>query len=109
MSLNWNTSKVENWEEKQKTHWNTLEFLIWESMSTGMGCITESNVDEWYYRIQRNKLEGGYKLSDITKEDIQMWVGLTTNVMTLSRREFESVLKQRYPEGHKLTKKQLEQ
>lgn len=109
MSLNWDISKVENWKEKREAHWNTLSFLIWESLNIGMGCITESNVDEWYYRIQRVKLEGGYELSTITIADIRMWVGLTTNVTTLSHREFESTLKQRYPERHKLTKKQLEQ
>lgn len=108
MSLNWNISNVQNWEEKAAKYGETLEFLVWESLSIGMSRITATNVDEWYYRIQRRRIDGGYTLSPITREDIAAWVGMCTNVSTLTAKEFDTVLKDKYPDRYKLTRKQLE-
>jgi hypothetical protein len=108
MSLNWNISNVENWKEKQEKHHDVLNFIVWQSLCIGMGKLTKSNVDEWYYRIQRNRLEGGYGLSPITKEELMIWIGLYTNVSTITAKEYDKVLKERYPGRYGMTRRELD-
>lgn len=107
MSLNWDISKVENWKEKQEQHSELLDRLIWGSLNIGLGKLTKNNAPEWHYRLNRIILEYGgdvfYKL-----EDIEIFIGLETNVGTITAAEFDKVMKDRHPERYKITRKQLE-
>lgn len=107
MSLNWDISKVKNWEELyDKGTWkNDFEFepdpkgkekrlqtrtdaLIWVTMSVGMGQITEKNHEEFFKRVafletigSAYRMRGG-KPVKYTLEDIKRHIGLSTNVST---------------------------
>lgn len=107
MSLNWDISKVENYKEKSDKNWNVLESLIWYSLSIGLGKITQHNVDEWLYRINRSILENGG--TDFWKREwIEMFIGLRTNVSTATATEFNQVMKKSHPERYKVTRKELD-
>lgn len=107
MSLNWDCSRVENYQEKADKQWTLLETLIWSSMSIGMGKLTKHNVDEWVYRLNRIELEN---CSDRrwTEEEVSTFIGLRTNVGTVTATEFDQVLKKRHPERYKITRKELD-
>lgn len=53
MSLNWNISKVRNWQKKQEKDGHTLECLIWASLTIGMGDLNEKTAKEFLYRLNR--------------------------------------------------------
>lgn len=107
MSLNWDISKVENYKEKADKNWNLLESLIWSSMSIGMGKLTKDNLDEWLYRLNRIELEN-HSDRRWTEEHVSMFIGLRTNVGTLTATEFDQVLKKRHSERYKITRKELD-
>lgn len=107
MSLNWDCSKVENYQEKTDKNWHVLESLIWYSLSIGLGKLTQHNVDEWLYRINRIILENGG--TDFWKREwVEMFIGLRTNVSTTTATEFNRVLKERHPERYRVTRKELD-
>jgi hypothetical protein len=108
MSLNWDISNVQDWEKKQQEHNELLNVLVWMSMSIGMNRITEKNVDEWVYRLNRIIVENGRTKNFFTPKIVSTFVGLTTNVGTLTATEFEKVIKQRYPNRFKKTRKELD-
>lgn len=107
MSLNWNISKVENWKQKSDENWDLLNNLIWGALSIGLQKITPYNTGEWLYRMNRILLEYGQYESMFTIEQIEMFIGLETNVGTISAAEFEKKIKQQHPERFKMTIKQL--
>ena len=107
MSLNWNVSNVQDWEKKQQEHNELLNNLIWGGFSIGMNRITEKNVDEWVYRLNRIIIENGVTEGFYTPDMVSIFVGLTTNVGTLTAMEFEKVIKQRCPDRFKKTRKEL--
>ena len=102
MALNWDTSKVENYEE---VCWKIADFdhptsgisvgdrilnpvtnaLIWHSLNTGIGTITEENAAEVYARIHLVEKLHGESLwtadgpKAISMEDVLQHVGLYTN------------------------------
>ena len=41
MSLNWDISKVKNWQKKMEKHSSTLNCLIWSTLVIGMGDLNE--------------------------------------------------------------------
>lgn len=53
MSLNWDISKVRNWQQKQEKDSHTLECLIWASLTIGMGDLNEKTAKEFLYRLNR--------------------------------------------------------
>jgi hypothetical protein len=106
MSLNWDISRIENWQEKKEKHWDLIESLIWKSMVVGLNEITESNVKEWWYRSARCSIERGYEPT-YTLEQIKLCIGLRTNASVYTASEFDRIIKQRYPERYKRSRKDL--
>lgn len=108
MSLNWNISNVQDWQKKQQEHKELLNTLIWMSLEIGMNRITEKNVDEWVYRLNRINIENGVTEDLFTLEVVSIFVGLTTNVGTVTATEFEKIIKQQYPDRFKKTREELD-
>lgn len=102
MALTWSVKDVVNYEEvttviatqdwpedgtkKGDKLWNPVTTsLIWHSLNTGIGRITSENVAEVYARIALvEDLYGASLRRDgedrpITKDDVQMHIGLSTN------------------------------
>lgn len=76
--------------------WHPLtESLVWRTMLVHMGEITEENAAEFYARskmasriTEQKPMYMDGKPYDFTLEDVKSHIGLTTNVMTLSRNEW---------------------
>lgn len=103
MSLNFNYSKCKDADQlvnpmrPDEMHPIT-HFLIWNCMAIDVGSITEQMVDEIWFRTKLRCLTDdvcGARYSNgpdkpdtkihITRDDIVRHIGLTTNVMTLTR------------------------
>ena len=105
MSLNWDATKVENFKEKNEKHGKILDGLIWAALAIGMNEIKRSNVKEWVYRINRLRFEGqplfvqatenGIEYPEIEDKDVEEWIGLKTNVGTISNAAFDKLVRQR--------------
>ena len=93
MSLNWDISKVDNWEEKKEQECGIwLNGLVWATMAIDMGEITEANIIEFYSRLEfydenigklwsAGRDEDGKPLRDFpTLDEVSQWIGLDTNV-----------------------------
>jgi hypothetical protein len=91
MSLNWDATKVRDFDKLTDNERNTRESLIWATMAIGMGEITEENAQEFYSRLSLlEKVSGasrwfydddGEHVSVyFTPEDVKRFIGLTTNV-----------------------------
>lgn len=98
MSLNWDLTKIKNYEELcwEKNEDDTVRLnpvtdsLIWISMAIGIGKFTEEMAPEIYARISMyEKLFGAMmcKFGDngkesvyLTPEDVNDHIGLSTNV-----------------------------
>lgn len=100
MSLNWNITKVENWQKKKrsKKQRTILETLIWSTLVIGLQDITKRNYKKFYARltayehVRGSFLYKGSKPYYITLEDVENWIGLRTNAGTFSASKFESRL-----------------
>lgn len=109
MALTWDVSKIHDYEnvtsivaeedlpsygvKAGETMWNPVTTaLVWHSLSTGIGDITEENADEVYARIALvEKLHGANLIRDgkpryITPEEVRAHIGLTTNVFPVETR-----------------------
>ena len=102
MSLNWNAEKVPDLARKRQENPGVLDCLIWASLSIGMGEITEENVKEWVYRLRRHTFEGKPLILnrdgstyEITEEVLRPWIGLRTNVRTISNAAFDKIMRER--------------
>jgi hypothetical protein len=106
MSLNWNISKIDNWEALRVEHEDgttsldpLTESFIWKSMVTGLGRNWSLDLDfapEFYARIKLlEKLDGplvfGGPYGDsyrVTYDDVLRRIGLSVNVSPVSRTAF---------------------
>lgn len=80
MSLNWNATKVEGWNEVDP---GKKESLIFATMFVDMGEITEKNHEAFYERyVQFHMATGHGEDLYLTLEDVKGAIGLTTNVFT---------------------------
>ena len=102
MSLYWNGKDVPDFDRKAQENPAMLNCLIWASLSIGMGEITEKNLKEWVYRLRRFAVEGKPLLLnkdktpyEITEETIRPWIGLRTNVRTISNASFDKLMRKR--------------
>ena len=81
MSLNYDISKtaqVRKPEEVQDAEWGTTQGIIFQTMSNGMGDLTEKNEAEFYARqLIWNRMHG---FTPFTPLQIHEMVGLHTNV-----------------------------
>lgn len=116
MSLNWSLTKIKDhktvcYEYREKSaEYGIFESgdcmkaltdaLIWATMAVDIGEITEKNAEEFHWRVK--ELEETYNqpflryLDDngevqkrpITLEEVRAHIGLSTNVMTISRKQW---------------------
>lgn len=110
MSLDWNISKITNnpkntwvWikvvkvgfaghryaneDDKPEDITEILnpvtESLIWATIAVGLGCITDENWKEFYYRLKMYEAHNGEPFMEhfpVTPEMIKAHIGLRTNV-----------------------------
>ena len=102
MSLNWNISKVRNWQKKQEKDGHTLDCLIWASLTIGMGDLNEKTAKEFLYRLNRYSREVGAiatypngRTVVWTLARVKPWFGLHTNVRTISNSAFDKLVRER--------------
>lgn len=106
MSLNWNISKVKDFEklytqkdEEGKTKLKKVpETIIYLTTIVGMGEITDKNWEQFYNRVNFiEKLGGTFLLKQyrkkpiprfITEDDVKQMIGLTTNASTMTQAQF---------------------
>lgn len=110
MSLNFDLTEVQKrlgdrWEEvttypddigKEKQRWHPVtDSLIWKTMAVDLGIIKEDNIDEWVWRLQFLQALDGAEFSDgegneayITRQDVEDHIGLRTNVINKTRKQF---------------------
>lgn len=98
MSLNWSVEKVENFREVCYDDTGTLrpvtELLVFSTIHTGLGSITEKNADEFYARMTViHKMHdigimtpNGPKLLD--PEHVKAHIGLVANVVNETRAQW---------------------
>jgi hypothetical protein len=101
MSLNWSIKTCQNPEALQEEgEWPMTEVFIWQTMSVGIGRITEENAPEFYARLKmweaivgdlfqrRNTETGKWEYVGVSFDDVKKRIGLSTNVTTISRSEW---------------------
>ena len=100
MSLNWQFTDTNVFEAIPKTdeERTITDCIVWGTMQTDIGEITEKNIDEWLLRTQMlkkigfplaNKLVDGKHEGWVpTREDLTKRIGLATNVATITRPAF---------------------
>lgn len=89
MSLNWDSNKCANPTPADENEAGGRECLIWGSIATDMGEITEKNVDEWLFRFKFLESVGkSITNQPMTRSVIERWVGLRMNVVTLTRKKW---------------------
>lgn len=96
MSLDWNTEKCKPPLPEGDDDKNLRTTLIWGSLAVDLGSITDKNVEEWMFRLKFQEAIGlDYlslgEMSDSPKAlraGLTRWIGLTTNVPTLTRKKW---------------------
>lgn len=98
MSLNWNVTKCDQtacWKKDSDgdEFMSTMcEGLIWTTMAVDMGEITAAKVDEFVWRMNFLIKHGGAVLQRdgtcYTEEDLKPFIGLSTNVVTKTRKQW---------------------
>ena len=104
MSLNYDFSQCvgrEGWSERD---YNTLDKLIWGTMTVGLHGITEDNLSEWLLRMRMERAnfseafqmkyqhEKGYYIRLV---HLRKFVGLRTNASDLTRSKWLKELMER--------------
>lgn len=94
MSLDWSSDRCDPPQPKDTVERHARELLVWSSVAIDLGEITKKNVDEWVWRLfyQRKTTEAIYIPEKTTPAEVrrmvERWVGLGTNVLTLSRKQW---------------------
>jgi len=100
VALTWDFTKCEDFEalKESDAEWCITETLIWMTMATGIGDLTEKNAPEFYARVnllekldgasirQTNKETGEVEDYHITFEDVRKRIGMVTNVFPMETR-----------------------
>lgn len=106
MALHWDITKCENSDSlTTDEQWPVTRHIIWATMFVGMGRITEENIETFAKRVMAHDKVAGPFLSrwddDGKKEDyfpgfeeIRKYIGLSTNVTTISDDKFYKKLGQ---------------
>jgi hypothetical protein len=109
MPLNYNLTKIENFEDLLKDN-NQLQepykTIVLSTMVVGLGDITEKNYHKFYNRINLIERVGGAFLWDsetktpiyIEVEDIKRMIGLKVNVANETKPQFISRIKRMIPQ-----------
>ena len=94
MSLDWTTNRCDPPLPKDDEDRHARDMLVWSALAIDLGEITKKNVDEWVWRLfyQRKTTEAIYIPEKTTPAEVrrmvERWVGLDTNVLTLSRKQW---------------------
>ena len=88
MSLDWDVSKIDNYQEVTtkivdgKKKWaDETNTLVWGTIcGVGLHSITEKNVEEWIFRVRFLKELGSTGWSSSTKTTTSSVIGLTTKI-----------------------------
>lgn len=78
MSLNWDATKAEHWDELE---WSTKETLIFSTMAVDYGEVTEKNYEDFYKRYVMFCTATGQERY-LTLDDVRKAIGLHANVST---------------------------
>lgn len=62
--------------------------LIWATMPVGIQEITEKNYREFYARLHIIGKLDDTSYQHITREEVQRWIGLSTNASLMTRAQF---------------------
>jgi hypothetical protein len=109
MSLDYQFEKIENWKDvcwEEKPNGKVriapdTEILIWASMVVDLGTITPQNAAEWRYRmLVLERIDSAVGVKDgaaytPSLKTIKQHVGLYTNVVNRTRRQWWARIKQR--------------
>lgn len=83
-----NSKETPFWEADE---WDVLESIVFATLSTNIGEITEDNAREFVVRhLLCNRVLGFPPSPYITHENVKKFVGLCTNVPTLTRAQWLS-------------------
>lgn len=100
MALYWNTKKVRDRDRKIAESPSFPESLALAAMNIGLGNITEENLAEWVYRLNRYTWERGPLLVNPdrtaiiwTQDMLRPWIGLETNVATWTNAGFDEYMR----------------
>jgi hypothetical protein len=98
MSLNFNYYGKEDTTTWTKEDWKLYNVLIWSTMACDIGKLTEENIYEFVRRFNiNNTYDQVYELKDGTRhycrlqievKDIKKFIGLGTNVITLTANQW---------------------
>ena len=81
MALTYDLTKVKDYDTLP---WETLQNVIYATIAVGFNEITEKNMDEFVLRLS-------FVCSSwIAKEDVTKCIGLKTNAVNFSKRQFKS-------------------
>ena len=106
-------SRINAWIEH-----NVTQKCVWMTMTVGLNHISDDNIDEWMRRIELLKDAGcgGYVMfhdlqfnedelkfekqieREVTREDLERRIGLSTNATTSTKREFDAQMKRKKEE-----------
>lgn len=106
MPLRYDVSRVKDHERKTKDpHLGlVLNILVEHALFCRLSSITKKNVEELWYRLRVLDLICSESiLSGIAFEDVQEWVGLRFNVITLSDIGFDKLVRRRLQRMFKRT------
>jgi hypothetical protein len=89
MSLNWNVSKIHDYENvcwvKKEDGSEVLNgatnCLIWSTMAVGLGEISENNLEEWLWRLEFLKGVGRTEPNLCDLDLLEQHIGLKCNVI----------------------------
>lgn len=115
MSLNWNAQDVKGWKELGS---GLKDIMIFGLMFIGMQKITAENLDEVQARVALHQRLFGDWMVETTEEkgkvsrreiplgaeDVKKFVGLTTNVSTETRGQFNKRVMKRFYEDQAVKK-----
>jgi len=102
MSLNWDATKVENFEEKfyekcgdEQRVKGSAEAMIFSTMFLGINTITEKNVEDFFVRMNMWERTFGNLRTHSEKfslEEIREYIGLHTNASPMTKTQFRKRL-----------------
>ena len=98
MALNYNLSKVENWQAlcvEGETLKPCTQGLIWACMQVGLPGISVKNAGEFFVRLSEIEKTFGPLRGDVfyTPEEIEAHIGLYVNVRPLTAAAFRRSMK----------------
>jgi hypothetical protein len=94
MSLDWDSTKCSPPLPQTDDEKHDRNTLVWGAMAVDLGRITDSNVEEWVFRLfyQRDAGLDYISLGELKPSEVRAmvnrWIGLRTNVLTLTRKQW---------------------